>query len=218
MSLDCHPALVGKYLYFGNLTEVERQYESGKFVGLALHPQHDQEIRHDARLPLPVPDNSVEKIQSQDVFEHIPYEDLPPILDDIYRALRPTGVFRLSLPDYRSPMLVKRCVYDENGNVLADLRMGGSVAFDKKTKTRKVEFKGNGGAHVWFPVYESVRDLVAKSQLRDCQSIRFYHYFVDKVSFVAEEIPDDEMFVMRAPPNDMRAGGRPISIVADFVK
>lgn len=216
MQID--PRLAGKYLYFGNLTPVERQFSSGKFVGLALEPQHDREIRHDARDPLPVPDSSVVKVQSQDVFEHIEYDKLPPILDDIYRVLAPSGTFRLSLPDYNSPFLLSRCVFDEAGNVLADLRMGGSVRFDKKTKSRTVEFLGNGNAHVWFPTYPQVTDLIASSRLSECSRIEFYHYFESRDRFTCREIPDPELFVMRAPPNDMRAKGAPISLVVDFIK
>lgn len=210
--------LSGKYLYFGNLGVNERQYQSGRWVGLALRPTHDREIQHDAREPLPVLDDSVRKIQSQDVFEHIDYELLPPILDDIYRALVPGGVFRLSLPDYHSPYLSKRCVYDENGNVLADLRMGGTVAYNRETKQREVRFAPHGNSHVWFPTYLLVRKLVEQSLLRACREIHYYHYFLNAEEFVVEPIPEDEMFVMRAPPHDMRAGGKPLSIVVDFKK
>jgi hypothetical protein len=31
-------------------------------------------------------------------------------------------------------------------------------------------------------------------------------------------VPENEMFVQRAAPHDQRAGGAPISIIADFVK
>jgi hypothetical protein len=81
-----------------------------------------------------------------------------------------------------------------------------------------VEFLGDGNAHVWFPTYQSVCALVDRSDLRKCRRIAFYHYFIDSDRYVTDPIPENEMFVMRAPPNDMRAGGRPISIVADFQK
>lgn len=210
--------LSGKYLYFGNLCTHERQFQSDKWLGLALHPTHERELTHDARLPLPVPDNSVEKIQSQDVFEHIGYDLLPPILNDIFRALAPGGVFRLSLPDYRSPFLRQRCVYDEEGRVIADLRMGGTVTYDRATKQRKVQFAPNGGAHVWFPTFELVQALVERSRLNECRDIRYYQYFRTANEFVVDPIPENEMFVMRAVPHDNRAGGKPISIVVDFTK
>lgn len=210
--------LSGRYLYFGNLCTHERQFQSEKWYGLALQPTHDREVQHDARQPLPVPADSVQKIQSQDVFEHIDYELLPPILSDIYRALAPGGVFRLSLPDYHSPFLRKRCVFDEDGRVIADLRMGGSVVYDRKAKQRRVEFAPNGNAHVWFPTFELVQRLVERSRLKECREIRYYQYFRTRSEFVADPIPEDEMFVMRAVPQDMRAGGKPISIVVDFIK
>lgn len=213
-----HPSLVGSYLYFGNLTTGERQFASGRFMGLALFPQHSQEIRHDAREPLPVADGSVAKIQSQDVFEHLPYDSLPAILDDIHRALKPGGIFRLSLPDYGSPFLLKRCVFDEEGNILADLRMGGSVAWDRKGKRRRVEFQPHGNAHLWFPTWELVWGLIRRSKLEHCAEIRFHHYFVNRDEYVMQDYPEDEMFVMRAPPHDKRAGGLPISLIVDFVK
>lgn len=213
-----HPSLVGSYLYFGNLTTVERQFASGRFMGLALAPQHSQEIRHDARDPLPVADDSVAKIQSQDVFEHLPYDSLPAILDDIHRALMPGGIFRLSLPDYGSPFLLKRCVFDEHGNILADLRMGGSVGWDRKGKRRRTEFQPNGNAHLWFPTWELVWGLIRRSKLEHCAEIRFHHYFVNRDEYVMQDYPEAEMFVMRAPPHDKRAGGLPISLIVDFVK
>ena len=211
-------ALAGKWLYFGNLPESERQYASGRFVGLALTPVHSREIRHDAREPLPVPDGSVEKIQSQDVFEHLEYESLPAVFDDIHRALAPSGVFRLSLPDYHSPFVLTRCAFDENGEVIADLRMGGSVRYNRTTKKRVAEFKPDGGAHLWFPTRQKVEALIARSALRRCRAIAFHQCFLNRTEYVAGDFPELDMFVKRAPPNDMRAGGKPISIVVDFVK
>lgn len=218
VSQTIHPSLVGKHLYFGNLTTGERQYASGRFVGLALAPQHSQEIRHDARQKLPVADNSVERIQSQDVFEHLAYDELPAIFDDIHRALKPGGIFRLSLPDYGSPFLLRRCVFDEQGRILADLRMGGRVAWDRKGRQRKVEFLPDGNAHLWFPTWELVWGLIRRSTIEHCAAIRFHHYFVNREEYVMQDYPEEEMFVMRAPPHDQRGGGLPISLIVDFVK
>ena len=191
---------------------------SGRFVGLALTPTHRREIRHDAREPLPVADNSVEKIQSQDVFEHLKYESLPAVLDEIHRVLAPSGTFRLSVPDYHSPLVLSRCVFDENGGVIADLRMGGSVRYDAETKRRKVEFLPDGGAHLWFPTYQKVQALIARSRIGQCSAITFHHYFLNRKDHVVRDFPENEMFVKRAPPHDGRAGGLPVSIIIDFVK
>lgn len=206
------------YLYFGNLGPFEQQYRIPNFIGLALHPNHQREVQHNALDALPFATASIGKIQSQDVFEHLPFEKVPAVLDEIHRVLAVGGVFRLSLPDYRSPLLKKRTIYDSGGRPVGDLMMGARATYDRQTGSAKVEFDGDGDSHLWFPRYESVLELIVKSTLRQCASIRFYQYFSDDEHYVCEPIPENEMFVMRSVPHDNRAGGKPISIVVDFVK
>ncbi|MBA2588526.1 MAG: methyltransferase domain-containing protein, partial [Alphaproteobacteria bacterium] len=106
-----------QYLYFGSLGQHERQFQVPNFIGLALEPAHDREIKHDLTAPLPHADNSIAKIQAQDVLEHLPFDKVPFVLDEIYRVLKPGGVFRLSVPDYRSPPMKRRSIYDGRGRV-----------------------------------------------------------------------------------------------------
>lgn len=206
------------YLYFGNLGPHERQYQVPNFVGLALKPTHDREIAHDLRNPLSHADGSVAKVQAQDVFEHLPLDLIPRILDDIFRVLKPGGVFRLSVPDYRSPLLKRRSVYDSEGEILADLMMSTSVDYDAGSTSAKASFATDGTAHVWFPTYEKILDLILKSNIRKCDHIEFYQYFQTDRAYVVKDIPENEMIVQRSVPYDMRAGGAPISIVVDFIK
>jgi SAM-dependent methyltransferase len=216
-----------KYLYYGNLGVTEKQFQIEKFVGLALYPKNDREIKHNALDTLPFDNESISKIQSQDVFEHLPYKSIPKIFDDIYRVMRTGGVFRLSVPDYRSPLLKRRSIYDYRGNVLGDLLMGAKVSYDyteaQKTGFNpehpiKVEFSGDGDAHIWFPRYESILDLIIHSKIRHCREIVFYQYYLSDYTYVCDSVPENEMYVMRCAPNDERSNGKPISIVVDFVK
>ncbi|MHA7871820.1 MAG: class I SAM-dependent methyltransferase [Hyphococcus sp.] len=204
-------------LYYGNLVPIEPQYEGG-FIGLARFPRHEREILHDARHPLPLHDGVVKKIQSQDVFEHIAYELLPPILDDIYRVLAPGGVFRLSMPDYRCSMHRIRSVFDEEGRILADTRMGGSIVYDEDNGIARPVFTDDGEAHVWFPTIELVRDLIAQSALSQCGKIEFHHYIKEDGGYILNEYPDLGMPVWRAPPTFVAREGEPISIIVDFTK
>jgi SAM-dependent methyltransferase len=212
----CYQWRMERYLYFGSLGPRERQYAVPQFVGLALHPAHDREIAHDLLTPLPFEDGTIAKIQAQDVLEHLPFERVPFVLDEIYRVLKPDGVFRLSVPDYRHPVHKRRSVYDARGRVVGDLLMGAAAYLDGGEA--KVRFAEGGEAHVWFPRYELVTHLVLKSQIRKSGTIKFYQGFLDDHSFLAEPFAEDEMFVQRALPHDQRAGGQPISIVADFIK
>ncbi len=46
----------------------------------------------------------------------------------------------------------------------------------------------------------------------------FYQAFLDDHGHLCEPVPENEIFVQRAAPHDRRAGGAPVSIIADFVK
>ena len=206
-----------QYLYFGSLGLHERQFQIPNFIGLALHPAHDREVKRDLAAPLPYADNSIAKIQAQDVLEHLPLEKVPFVLDEIYRVLKPAGTFRLSVPDYRSPVQKRRSLYDARGRVIGDLLMCATSYLDAATGEARIRFSEDGDAHLWFPRYEVITHLVLKSEIRKAQ-IHFYQAFVDDHSFLCEPVPENEMFVLRAAPHDRRAGGAPTSIIADFVK
>jgi SAM-dependent methyltransferase len=205
------------YLYFGNLGQQERQYRIPNFIGLALNPAHEREIAHNAVDPLPFADGSVRKVQSQDVFEHIPFGRVGFVLDEIYRVLKPGGQFRLSLPDYRSPVLRRRSVFDQRGRVVGDLMMGASPYYDPGSGQARVRFAPGGDSHIWFPRYETVLHLIVHSQIRHC-AVRFWQVWLDDDNYLCEPVPEEEMFVWRAFPHDPRSEGRPVSIIADFVK
>jgi SAM-dependent methyltransferase len=205
------------YLYLGSLGPHERQFQIPNFVGLTLTPAHDREIRHDLASALPYGDDSIAKIQAQDVLEHVVFDKVAFVFDEIYRVLKPGGIFRLSVPDYRSPVHKRRSIYDWRGRVTGDLLMGATPYLDGDSGDARVRFAGGGEAHLWFPRYELITHLILKSEIRK-SSIKFYQGFLDDHTFLAETLPVDEMFVQRALPHDRRAGGQPVSIVADFVK
>lgn len=206
-----------KFVYFGNLAVHSHQYKTGKFIGLALRPSGPHEIGHDARNPLPFDDESVNGFQSQDVFEHVEYEKIPALFDEVFRCLRRGAPFRLSVPDYNSPLLTRRSVYNADGQILCDISMGGSV---KSSLSGPVEvvFARGGGAHLWFPTYASLLHAILSSKIRTSSEIKFYQYWRDRVTYVCEPFDNSVMLVKRTPPRDMRADGKPISIIVDFIK
>ena len=205
------------YLYVGSLGLHERQVQIPNFLGLALNPAHEREIKHDLADALPFADASIAKVQAQDVLEHLAFERVPFVLDEIYRVLKPGGIFRLSVPDYRSPVLKRRSIYDARGRVIGDLMMGATSYLDPATGDARVRFSEDGDAHLWFPRYELITHLVLKSDIRKA-GIHIYQGFIDDHSFLCEPVPENEMFVLRAAPHDRRANGAPTSIIADFVK
>ena len=205
------------YIYFGNLFPHEPQYRSGRFLGLALSPRFDRDIAHDARAALPFDDGSVPGFQSQDVFEHVEREKVPAILDDIYRCLRDGGLFRLSLPDYNSPLLRRRSAYDHTGRVLYDVAMGGALQAAMAGDV-EVSLPPGGDTHLWFPTFHTLLEVILASRIRHCKEIHFHHYWRNPEEWVVQPFDQSLMPVSRVPPTDMRAGGKPISLVVDFVK
>jgi hypothetical protein len=210
--------LTGKFLYYGNLSPEELQFSESRFVGLALHVLHERDVSHSAYDRLPCQEQSIEKIQAEDVFEHLEFNSVPKILDDIYRVLIKGGTFRLSVPDYLSQHNLEDSFFDSKGKILGDTASGATITYDRSIPGKRVIFTKDGGAHLWFPTYDLVNELISKSEIRKCSEIVFYQYNKPGGENVNNPFPINSMPVKRVPPLDMRNGGNPVSIVVDFIK
>src|SRR5688500_17929053 len=87
-----------RFLYAGRLRRGLPQYET--HFGLTPSFASRRNISHAVTRPYPLPDGSIDRYQSEDVFEHVPYAGISTMFDEIHRILRPGALFRLSLPDY----------------------------------------------------------------------------------------------------------------------
>jgi SAM-dependent methyltransferase len=199
------------YLYAGDLPEGNR--ENVPFIGLTLKPEaewwNEFHINHDVTAMINLPDNSVDIFQSEDVFEHIEYDQLKSTINEIYRVLKPGGLFRLSMPDYRCDILYERSKKDKNGNIIFDWGGGGKYHRRKK--------KVVGGGHVWFPKYETTRALLESTEFTD---LDFLHYYDTDGTPVLNKIDYSKCLVGRTPDFDERVSSprRPMSIVVDCRK
>jgi len=192
-------------LYAGTIDRAFPQ--SSTHYGVTPFRSSTRNIQHDIRDPFPIPDNSVQIFQSEDVFEHLVYEDVPSILSEIHRVLRPGGLLRFSVPDYRCPILRDRSVKDENGKILFD--PGGGGRFE--------DGKVVGGGHLWFPVYEDIKNLFDNSPFG---SVQYLHYTEKNGHSVLNPIDYTLGNVKRTPDYDERAASPRIalSIVVDVRK
>ena len=102
--------------------------------------------------------------------------------------------------------------------IAVPMMMGANIHYDVSSHTAKARFSKNGDAHIWFPTYEVVNELILQSRLRLCRTIEFWHYIHFDGTSVVRDFPHLEMPVKRCPPRDMRSGGKPISIIVDFAK
>ena len=197
-------------LYAGRLSRSEPQF--GKFLGLTPYAASSHNICHDLLTVFPLEDNSVDIFQSQDVFEHIEYENILIVINEIYRVLKPGGLFRLSLPDYRADLYWERSMKDAGGNLLFD--PGGGGAF--------VDGRVVGGGHLWFPDHENVQALFSASAFSEDRQARvdFLHYNRSDGRGVLELIDYSKGYIKRTPDHDHRVtgSGQALSLVVDAVK
>ena len=105
------------YLYLGDLSKQRRDYTKKSFIGLSLKNENNWEneyhIQHDVTKPMPLNNNTVDIVQSEDVMEHIEYNVLKNSINEIYRVLT-GGLFRLSMPDYKCDVLYNRSEKDSD--------------------------------------------------------------------------------------------------------
>ncbi len=189
-------------LYAGDIPEKE---EYKNLIGLSIEKNDFRHIRHDVTKPFPLPDNSVDSFQAEDVFEHINYEKLPAVFDEIYRVLKPGAAFRLSIPDYGCDVLIERSIKDKNGKIIFDPAGGGTI---------------DNPGHLWYPVITNVEQLLQKTKFARTGKIEFLHHYNPDGTFLLKDIDYSKGFVMRNPDNDKRVQNprRPMSMVVDLIK
>ena len=159
-------------LYAGDICD-EHHLSQENLYGLSINKGDDRHILHDVTLPYPLPNDSIAAYQAEDVFEHIEYEKMIGVINEVYRVLKPGGVLRMSFPDYNSPLLSSLALRNEEGNILYDPLGGG-------------DYKGvviNGG-HLWFPTYQLVKEMLEKTLFQD---IRFLVYHTKEKCLVMKE-------------------------------
>lgn len=193
-------------LYVGNLRE---WHIKEGFVGLSPWPACPQELLHDITAPLPFPDECCHIAQSEDVFEHIPKEQITDIINEFYRVLIPGGCLRISVPDYRCDLLKDRCLYYNNGQIAFDPDGGGCF------KNGQVEMMG----HLWFPTIEDMREIITLTKF-ERNKVQYLHYHDENYHSILKPINYDIGHVLRTPDNDERVQNprRAMSIVVDLHK
>ena len=179
-------------------------------MGLSLSRSDRRHLKHDVRKRIPLPDNSVSIYQSEDVFEHVEYDELLPIVNEIFRVLETGGLFRLSLPDYRCDVLYSRSEKDNDGRIVFDPGGGGAFRDGKVTD----------GGHLWFPNYESVAAVMRQSEFMKNGEVRFLHYYDTTSNSITKKIDYSRGIVARTPDFDKRVQNpwRAMSIVIDATK
>ncbi|MDA3023039.1 MAG: methyltransferase domain-containing protein [Actinomycetota bacterium] len=74
-------------------------YRSGTNGWLTVDISNECDIYWDLRLGMPFPDNSVSKIYSSHLFEHLTYNEAQVLLGECMRVLKPGGSFSIVVPN-----------------------------------------------------------------------------------------------------------------------
>lgn len=195
------------YLYAGDVPKTGHYKHC---IGLSLTQKNQNHINHDITNPMPLPDNCIDRYQSEDVFEHIEYEKLVAVINDIYRALKPGGLLRISMPDYRCDYLYNRAWKDENGHIFFDPGGGGKYRNGKVIK----------GGHLWFPTIEQVTQLLEQTKFHTHRHIEYLHYYDIGGKSITNPIDYSLGYISRTPDHDRRVQTpyRAMSIVVDLYK
>lgn len=180
-----------------------------KFACLSLNKNNSTHILHDLASYLPLPDNCVDVFQTEDVLEHRPYDTLVNIINEIYRVLRPGGLCRISVPDYRCDLLYNRSIKDHKGNIVFDPQGGGRYENGQVV----------AGGHLWFPDLENMTVLLSKTLFNKPNKVSFLHYYTNKKS-ITHPIDYSICYVRRTPDHDGRVSNpyRGMSMVIDLIK
>ncbi|HFB64457.1 MAG TPA: methyltransferase domain-containing protein [Aeromonadales bacterium] len=190
-------------LYAGDIVHRANKYDG--FVGLSLTRDNENHIKFDITQDFPLPENSIDVFQAEDVFEHIPYRKQALIINRIYSILKPGGLFRLSVPDYNCDLLYKRALYNYKGEIVFDPGGGGTL---------------EAPGHVWFPNYNNVLAIIKNTLFYQQGQVNFLHYYLNRENFVLKKIDYTKGYIARTPDHDKRVQNpvRPMSIVLDCFK
>lgn len=130
----------------GDNCHPKKNYEN--YISIDIEPPNESySVKHDLTKPMPLSDNSVERIHSEDFFEHIDQESIVSLLGECYRILKPDAFMRIGVPDYNNP---KDKIYMQQQN---DPRYP---------------------LHVTFMNYDLLKGLIEKSRF---SVYKFYNYW-----------------------------------------
>ena len=202
---DCIKNNENIYLSTGNITRHKNKYP---FKYLSPNLNDNNHIHHNIIEKIDLPDNKVDIFLSEEFIHKIPFNFIENIINEIYRLLKPNGLFRLSLPDYRCDILDNRVLKDNNGNILFDKGGGGRYHNNKII-----------GGTLWFPKYEKVKELLEKTNFEN-EKITFLHYYDENNNKIMNNIDYSLGIISRTPDFDNRVKNprRPMSIVVDCRK
>lgn len=89
-------------LDIGCANQLKADTDNEKWIGIDLSSEDPRCIIRDLGRGLPFADKTFEEVKAHNVLEHIKQEDYIFVWNEIYRVLKPDGVFELMVPRHTS--------------------------------------------------------------------------------------------------------------------
>lgn len=179
---------IKRYLKFADKPKLQIGFGSNRLegwlnVGISLEESW-QGAYMDAGKRFPLPDESMNYVYSEHLFEHLTYQQAQNMLKESYRVLKPGGIIRLATPDlrfllglYQEPEKPLHKAYmefsmKENGMPASPVYVisrfhtnwGHQIIYDRETLTRILEevgFKNITSCEVGQSVHEELNGVEA---------------------------------------------------------
>lgn len=164
------------YLNIGGYLDCDPSplYKNYISVDMSDHAGKGSSVPHDLTRPLPLEDNSVDRILTEHFLEHTTPADMEKILDEFHRVLKPGGIVRAAVPDYNHP------------RDLPYLKKG--------SDPRHTD-------HFTLTTYSKIKDIVSRTRF---QTAHFYQYWDESSNFVYSSVDYSLGHIKRTPDNDPR--------------
>lgn len=110
-----------KWLYLAKRENIYLELGSGPKKGRGAWTTVDErgaDICYDLRKGLPLPDNTVDKIYSSHMLEHIPFPQLKEFIVECHRVLKPGGELSICVPD--ASLYIKAYIEKKNFRDMED--------------------------------------------------------------------------------------------------
>ncbi|NIM58489.1 MAG: methyltransferase domain-containing protein [Candidatus Aminicenantes bacterium] len=92
------------YLNLGGGINCHPKIEYENYISVDINPPYEGlSVKHDVREPIPLVENSVTRILSEDLMEHLKIAEIKTLLRECFRLLKPRGAMRIGVPDYNNP-------------------------------------------------------------------------------------------------------------------
>jgi SAM-dependent methyltransferase len=198
-----HAAPDGWLNYDASFTlRVERLPIAGRFVRKNAQRFPANVVFGDIVKGLPVPDSSVDGVYASHVLEHLSRASMVVALRNTYRILRPSGIFRLIVPDLEARARryladLDGMQSDANDRLLRSSYLGLETEPKGLSEVASEMFGRNRHLWMWdYPAIKAALEAVGFSSIRRCEmgdsgdpafaAVEQYDRFYDETSGIRE--------------------------------